>query len=102
MITAKMSPWFSLVCRFSKFQVWSRIGWVQVGLGRQQGQGERVLAGRSGKQEGGGGGERINQEMSGWDVNEGQDLEMRMLGQARFRWDFLRKVSGRIGSWEAY
>lgn len=39
MITAKMSPWFSLVCRFSNFQVWSRIGWVQVGLGRQQGQG---------------------------------------------------------------
>jgi len=100
MITAKMSPWFSLVCRFSKFQVWSRIGWVQVGLGRQQGQGERVEVGRSGKQEGGG--EGINEEMSGWDVMEGQDYEMRMLGQARYRWDLLRKVSGRIGSGEAY
>jgi len=59
MITAKMSPWFSLVFRFSNFQVWSRIGWVQVGLGRQQGQGERDVAGRSGKQEEGVGKGRI-------------------------------------------
>jgi len=68
MITAKMSPWFSLVCRFSNFQVWIRIGWVQVGLGRQQGQRERVVVGRSGKQEGGG--ERIMkcQEGMSWKV----------------------------------
>jgi len=68
MITAKMSPWFSLVCRFSNFQVWSRIGWVQVGLGRQQGQGERVEVGKSGKQEGGG--ERIRKCQDGmsWKV----------------------------------
>jgi len=59
MITAKMSPWFSLVFRFSNFQVWSRIGWVQVGLGRQQGQGERDVVGRSGKQEEGVGKGRI-------------------------------------------
>jgi len=40
--------------------------------------------------------------MSGRDVMEGQDYEIRMLGQARYRWDLLRKVSGRIGSGEAY